>query len=217
MLVPPHRLLGQTPGSDQIAVSAPFAARVRPVWGRTDRQRHVHAGAAQQVGALRPRVAAALALTSAVVSIAPARPADPGSAEEHEEHEGRAPTARASARGRGRFPGGELRPRQRRLARALQPLSGDHLQILHVGPERVVTRGNNEFGASRSRRRAIGSANGRARCRSPHRRRPSGLYAARLTASDGRVGFAPFVVRPRRLREHRVAVVLPICTGVQPP
>ena len=38
------------------------------------------------------RVAAALALTSAVVSIAPARPADPGSAEEHEEHEGRAPT-----------------------------------------------------------------------------------------------------------------------------
>ena len=31
-------------------------------------------------------------------------------------------------------------------------------------------------------------------------------------AADGRVGFAPFVVRPRRLGEHRVAVVLPTLT-----
>ena len=41
---------------------------------------------------------------------------------------------------------------------------------------------------------------------------PSGLYYARLRAADGRVGFAPFVVRPRRLGEHRVAVVLPTLT-----
>jgi hypothetical protein len=40
----------------------------------------------------------------------------------------------------------------------------------------------------------------------------SGLYFARLRAGDGRVGFAPFVVRPRRLGEHRVAVVLPTLT-----
>ena len=40
----------------------------------------------------------------------------------------------------------------------------------------------------------------------------SGLYFARLRADDGRVGFAPFVVRPRRLGEHRVAVVLPTLT-----
>ena len=40
----------------------------------------------------------------------------------------------------------------------------------------------------------------------------SGLYFARLSAADGRVGFAPFVVRPRRLGEHRVAVVLPTLT-----
>ena len=40
----------------------------------------------------------------------------------------------------------------------------------------------------------------------------SGLYFARLTSADGRVGFAPFVVRPRRLGEHRVAVVLPTLT-----
>ena len=36
----------------------------------------------------------------------------------------------------------------------------------------------------------------------------SGLYFLRLQTDDGRVGYAPFVVRPRRLGEHRVAVVL---------
>ena len=41
---------------------------------------------------------------------------------------------------------------------------------------------------------------------------PSGLYFARLRAADGRVGFAPFVVRPRVLGEHRVAVVMPTLT-----
>ena len=40
---------------------------------------------------------------------------------------------------------------------------------------------------------------------------PSGLYFARLEASDERVGFAPFVVRPPA-RRHRVAVVLPTNT-----
>ncbi len=38
---------------------------------------------------------------------------------------------------------------------------------------------------------------------------PSGLYFLRLTATDGRVGYAPFVVRPRLLSSiARVAVVL---------
>jgi hypothetical protein len=37
---------------------------------------------------------------------------------------------------------------------------------------------------------------------------PSGLYFLRITASDGRVGYAPFILRPRRLGGHRVAVVL---------
>jgi hypothetical protein len=36
----------------------------------------------------------------------------------------------------------------------------------------------------------------------------SGLYFLRVRADDGRVGYAPFVVRPRRLGEHRIAVVL---------
>ena len=37
---------------------------------------------------------------------------------------------------------------------------------------------------------------------------PSGLYFIRATASDGRVGYAPFIVRPRRLGTQKVAVVL---------
>jgi len=36
----------------------------------------------------------------------------------------------------------------------------------------------------------------------------SGLYFLRVTSSDGRVGYAPLILRPRTLGEHRVAVVL---------
>ena len=41
---------------------------------------------------------------------------------------------------------------------------------------------------------------------------PSGLYAARLDADDGRVGFAPFVLRPTTPGARRAAVVLPTNT-----
>jgi N,N-dimethylformamidase beta subunit-like protein len=41
---------------------------------------------------------------------------------------------------------------------------------------------------------------------------PSGLYFARLTADGGRIGHAPFVLRPKRLGDSRVAVVLPTLT-----
>jgi hypothetical protein len=37
---------------------------------------------------------------------------------------------------------------------------------------------------------------------------PSGLYFLRATAGDGRVGYAPLIVRPRQLGTQRVAVVL---------
>ncbi|HEV8250475.1 MAG TPA: N,N-dimethylformamidase beta subunit family domain-containing protein, partial [Gaiellaceae bacterium] len=52
----------------------------------------------------------------------------------------------------------------------------------------------------------------------PHRLRlripalPSGFYYARLTADDGRVGYAPFVVRPQQLGMARAAIVLPTNT-----
>lgn len=38
---------------------------------------------------------------------------------------------------------------------------------------------------------------------------PSGVYFAQLTAPGSRVGYAPFVLAPRRLGEHRIAVVMP--------
>jgi len=41
---------------------------------------------------------------------------------------------------------------------------------------------------------------------------PSGVYFARLTAPDGRAGFAPFVVRPKHLGAGRIAIVLPTST-----
>jgi hypothetical protein len=37
---------------------------------------------------------------------------------------------------------------------------------------------------------------------------PSGLYFLRITANDGRIGYAPFILRPRREGVHEVAVVL---------
>ena len=41
---------------------------------------------------------------------------------------------------------------------------------------------------------------------------PSGLYFAKLTGAGQRVGYAPFIIRPRRLGEEQVAVVLPTLT-----
>jgi hypothetical protein len=37
---------------------------------------------------------------------------------------------------------------------------------------------------------------------------PSGLYFLRISSADGRVGYAPFIVKPRSLGGHRIAVVL---------
>jgi hypothetical protein len=37
---------------------------------------------------------------------------------------------------------------------------------------------------------------------------PSGLYFLRISARDGRIGYAPFIVRPRTIGKNRVAVVL---------
>ena len=83
------------------------------------------------------------------------------------------------------------------------------VRVLHAGPERARTRGNDTmrgvlvYGPVRLRdARAIRLRVGDWE---------SGLYTARLQAGH-RVGFAPFVVRPRRLGESRVAVVQPTNT-----
>jgi len=41
---------------------------------------------------------------------------------------------------------------------------------------------------------------------------PSGVYFVRLTADDGRIGYAPIVLRPNRLGTARIAVVMPTYT-----
>ena len=90
---------------------------------------------------------------------------------------------------------------------------GLQLQLLRSGPEHIVTRSNSTMnGVPMTPRVAIGSSGGRRVVSVRIGDWPSGLYFARLASADGRIGFAPFVVRPRRLGEHRVAVVLPTLT-----
>ena len=90
---------------------------------------------------------------------------------------------------------------------------GLKLQVFHAGPERIVTRSDSTMnGVPVTPKVAIGSSRGRKLVTIRIGDWSSGLYFARLSAADGLVGFAPFVVRPRRLGEHRVAVVLPTLT-----
>src|SRR5437868_566322 len=84
------------------------------------------------------------------------------------------------------------------------------LRLYRVGPERGGTRANDVLpgvpeGPSRTVR-----ANGALEVRVPPG--PSGLYYARVSAAGGRFGYAPFVLRPRRLGTSRVAVVEPTNT-----
>jgi hypothetical protein len=91
--------------------------------------------------------------------------------------------------------------------------TGVTLRIYRSGPERIVTRSSITMnGALVRSSRWIGTSRGRRVVRVRIGNWASGVYYARLRAADGRVGFAPFVVRPRRLGEHSVAVVLPTLT-----
>ncbi len=90
------------------------------------------------------------------------------------------------------------------------------LQVYRSGPERVVTRRDDELNGVPVgdpvtygwTRRRDGAQTLRLRIGDW----PTGVYFARLITEDDRVGFAPFVVRPKRLGLHRAAVVLPTYT-----
>ena len=87
------------------------------------------------------------------------------------------------------------------------------LQMFHTGPERAVTVGNSEMrGVTVGPRKAIGAVRVGRRIRFTIGNWPTGIYFARLDAADGRTGFAPVVVAPRKLGAHRVAVVMPTMT-----
>ena len=87
------------------------------------------------------------------------------------------------------------------------------LQVFRVGPERTSTIGNITMtGVPVTTEREIDRSVGRRVLEVWVGAWPSGLYFARLAAVDGRVGFAPFIVRPKRVGLHGVAVVLPTLT-----
>ena len=137
-----------------------------------------------------------------------------GSHDGVEELEGRVPTdieLRPSVEAA--FPRESYAPRSTARLVVHNRARGLTLQLFRVGAERVRTADNNTMrGIAVTRPRGVGSSTGTRTIRVSIGDWPSGLYFARLRAADGRVGFAPFVVRPRRLGEQRVAIVMPTLT-----
>ena len=87
------------------------------------------------------------------------------------------------------------------------------MRVFESGPERVPTTSDTVMnGVPVTRERWLGRASGRRVVTVEIGNWESGLYFVRLRAADGRLGFAPFVVAPRHVGEHRVAVVLPTLT-----
>jgi hypothetical protein len=97
--------------------------------------------------------------------------------------------------------------------RFFAPARGVVVQVLHAGVEPGRThRADVVNGVAVTSRRWLGPEGTGSRAAIAVGDWPSGLYVARLTSRDGLVGYAPIVVRPRRLGEHRVAVVMPTQT-----
>jgi hypothetical protein len=110
------------------------------------------------------------------------------------------------------FPFESYRPGQVARLRIWTPVRAATVQVFHVGPEQQLTIGDKRMeGVPVAAPRRFASLRSGSTIRVPVGQWPSGLYFARLTAG-GRLGFAPFVVAPKRLGEHRVAVVLPTRT-----
>jgi hypothetical protein len=148
------------------------------------------------------------ALAAAVVLAVPAASATP--LVDEEMLEGRAPTAEELTPSvEAAFAHESYAPGDTAVLKVFNRADGVTVRVFRTGAERPITRGNSEMRGVPVTRTA--AATGR-RISIRVGDWPSGLYFARLAASDGRVGFAPFIVRPSRLGEHRVAVVLPTLT-----
>ena len=158
------------------------------------------------------RSLAALLVPVVVVATAGALPR--GSQTGEEEHEGRAPTGIELTRSvEAAFPHESYAPRSTARLVVHTRARGLTVQLFRVGSELVPTADNITMrGIAMTRRRAVGSSTGTRTIRVPLGDWPSGLYFARLRAVDGRVGFAPLIVRPGHLGEQRVAIVMPTLT-----
>jgi N,N-dimethylformamidase len=87
-------------------------------------------------------------------------------------------------------------------------MSGTRVAIFHAGLERSNAMPHDELlGAPVDAQVSVSPREARVRIGDWK----SGLYFARIDASAGHA-YAPFVVRPRRLGEHRIAVMLPTNT-----
>jgi hypothetical protein len=105
------------------------------------------------------------------------------------------------------------RPGDRARLRFFSSARGVSIQIVHAGTETHRAPGQDMMlGTPVTRSRRIGEVRRGGQLSVGIGNWPSGFYFARLTARGGKVGYAPFVLRPRRLGEHRVAVVLPTLT-----
>ena len=83
------------------------------------------------------------------------------------------------------------------------------VKIFRTGPERIRTRGNDEMQGIAVPSATVQSAGRQLTVRVGNW--PTGMYFARVSAG-GKAVYAPFVIRPRRLGEHRIAVVMPTLT-----
>jgi len=111
------------------------------------------------------------------------------------------------------FPLESYRPGARAHLVFVSAAGGVTLQFFRAGTEARRMKANDVmYGSSVSGRRLLGTVGPGRTVRVRIGNWPSGVYFARLTAKGGRIGFAPFVLRPHRLGEHRVAVVLPTQT-----
>src|SRR5215211_4872269 len=110
------------------------------------------------------------------------------------------------------FPLESYRPLTTATLRIWTTTRAASIRIFRVGPEHQLTVGSKTMEGV-----PVGTARRFSMLRSGSQIKltigdwPSGLYFAKLT-SPGRVGYAPFVVRPKHLGEHSVAVVLPTRT-----
>ena len=117
------------------------------------------------------------------------------------------PTIRAS------FPRESYAPGDRATLVIASTASNVVFQTLRAGSEHTSLKQRDVMlGSAAAPRRSLGDVRGGRVVALEIGDWPSGLYFAKLTARGGRIGYAPFVVRPRRLGEHSVAVVLPTQT-----
>ena len=87
------------------------------------------------------------------------------------------------------------------------------LQIYRAGPERTVARADDVMvGTPVGPPHRVGSVRAGGTMAIRIGAWPSGMYFVMLTGSGGERGYAPFVVRPRRLGTHQVAIVMPTRT-----